>query len=59
VGIEEAAGFGAVFRIDVAGALGLAARLEALAVRRGCGAVASVFGERLPELRVDQLGERQ
>jgi len=33
LGVEEFAGFGAVFGIDVAGALGLAASLESLPVR--------------------------
>ena len=40
--VEEAAGLGAVLGIDMPGALCIAARLEALTVRRRGGAVAPV-----------------
>ena len=57
MGIEELARFGAVLRIDVAGALGLAAGFESLAVGRRSRAVAPVLSKGLAELSVDELGQ--
>jgi len=56
MGVEQLARLGAVFRVDVARALGPAAGSEALAVRRRRGAVAPVPRERMFELGVDQFG---
>ena len=59
MGVERPAWAATVFRVDVAGALGLAPGAEVLAIRRRCGAVAPMLGEWVAELRVDQIGQRR
>ena len=58
VGVKRTPGFGAVLRIDVTGALGPPAHLEALAVGRGGRPVAPSCGEGMAELCVDQFRQR-
>lgn len=57
VGIKQLARLGAVFWVDVTRALRSAAGAEALAVRRRCGAIAPVLGERMLKLGVDEIGQ--
>jgi len=58
VGVKHPAGIVAILRIDVPRAFRPAAGLEPLTVRGGGCAVAPVGGEGMPELGVDQIGQR-
>lgn len=57
--VEQPPRLRAVLRVDVAGALGLAAHFEALTVRGRRGAIAPVLRERVAELGIDKIGQRR
>ena len=57
VGVEGAPWLGAVFWVDMTGALGPASSSKVLTVRRRRGAVTPVLSKGVPKLSIDQLGQ--